>query len=72
MLLLALPLPHTHTGGSLPAGWDCALRFRITSRRHGRQGVTTDNFYYSPCGKTCRTHKQVWERECIAMRCLCS
>jgi hypothetical protein len=48
-------------GGTLPEGWDCALRFRITSRRHGRQGVTTDNFYYSPCGKTLRTHKQVAE-----------
>lgn len=35
------------------------MRFRITSRRHGRKGLTTDNYYYSPCGKTFRTHKQV-------------
>jgi hypothetical protein len=56
LLLLLFCLP---PGGSLPQGWDCSLRCRITSRRHGRQGLTTDNYYYSPCGKTFRTHKQV-------------
>lgn len=50
----------------MPEGWGCALRFRITSRRRGRQGVTTDNFYYSPCGKTLRTHKQV--AECLGLQ----
>lgn len=48
-----------NAGGSLQDDWECSLRFRVTSRRHGRQGLTTDNYYYSPCGKTFRTHKQV-------------
>lgn len=48
-------------GGALPEGWDCSMRFRMTSRRHGRRGLTTDNYYYSPCGQTFRTHKQVAE-----------
>lgn len=55
-----------NAGGTLPEGWDCAMRFRITSRRHGRKGLTTDNYYYSPCGKTFRTHKQVGPNQAAA------
>ncbi|WIA41018.1 hypothetical protein OEZ86_004656 [Tetradesmus obliquus] len=45
-------------GGKLLDGWDCKLRFRTTTRRNSRLGLTTDNYYYSPCGKTFRSHKQ--------------
>jgi hypothetical protein len=30
-------------GGKLASGWDCKLRFRTTTRRNGRLGLTTDN-----------------------------
>lgn len=30
-------------GGELPDGWDCRMRFRVTNRRNGRLGRTTDN-----------------------------
>ncbi|KAF8062728.1 hypothetical protein HT031_004058 [Scenedesmus sp. PABB004] len=50
-----------HCGGELPAGWSAAVRCRLTSRRNGRLGRTTDNFYFSPCGATLRTHRAVAE-----------
>lgn len=60
--LLAAPRPalgpgnpsrtRTHpTGGTWEEGWTCRMRFRVTNRRNGKLGRTTDNV--SPRAQCC-------------------
>lgn len=36
------------TGGLLPPDWQCGMRFRLTTRRNGNVGRTTDNVSRPP------------------------
>ncbi|KAI8471827.1 MAG: hypothetical protein J3K34DRAFT_520192 [Monoraphidium minutum] len=48
-------------GGTWDDSWTCRMRFRVTARRNGKMGRTTDNYYYSPCGQSFRNYRQVAE-----------
>ncbi len=47
-------------GAVLPDGWSVKIRVRLTQRRRGSFGRTSDNFYHTPCGsQVFRNYRQV-------------
>ncbi len=55
---LRLPAPPP-SGMSLPDGWRCTVKVRLSQRRHGRIGRTTTNTYRCPRGGYYRSTKDV-------------